>query len=91
MARKDNRIAVKKTTITLTWPLYGYLDRAIRTGFYGATFTSAAEAAIQKHVEWLIDQNKIREMTEAELANPPEEFTQRPRKSRVKPLPVSET
>jgi hypothetical protein len=39
MARNENRIAVKKTTITLVWPLYGYLDRAIKTGFYGATFT----------------------------------------------------
>ena len=82
MARKGNRIATKKTTITLAWPLYEYLDRAIRLGFYGATFTSAAESAIQKHIEWLISEKKIRELTPDEIANPKPEYLTKPRKPR---------
>ena len=71
MARKDNRIAVKSTKITLPWPIYEYLDRAIATGFYGATFTSAAERAIEKHIEILCAAGEIKKMTPEELANPP--------------------
>jgi hypothetical protein len=85
MARKDNRIATKKTTITLTWPLYAYLDRAIVLGRYGATLTSAAEAAIDKHIEWLIAAGKIAELTPAELAAPPNpDYVQKKPKPRGK-------
>lgn len=59
--------------ITLAWPLYEYLDRAITLGFYGATHTSAAERAIEKHIEHLIAEGEIKKMTPAELANPPKD------------------
>jgi hypothetical protein len=44
------------------------LDRAIKLGFYGATYTSAAERAIEEHMRHLISQGKITEMTAEELA-----------------------
>lgn len=81
MARKDNRIAVKTTKITLPWPLYEYLDRAITLGFYGATFTAAAEKMIEEHIKHLIAQGKIKEMTSAELAAPPAELA-KPKKAK---------
>jgi hypothetical protein len=71
MARKDNRIETKTTKLTLPWPLFEYMDRAIATGFYGATYTAAAEKMIEKHIEWLIEHKKIKELTPEELANSP--------------------
>lgn len=71
MARKDNRIATKSIKITLVWPLYEYLDRAIKLGFYGATYTAAAERMIEEHVKFLIKQREIKKLTSEELAQAP--------------------
>ena len=68
MAKKDNRIGSKPLKITLVWPLYEYLDRAIQLGFYGATHTAAAERMIEEHIKHLISNKKIKELTADELA-----------------------
>jgi hypothetical protein len=73
MARGDNRIRTIQTKITLPWPLYVYLDRLIKTGRYGATYTSAAERAIVKHIEHMCEIKEIKKLTEAELETPPAE------------------
>lgn len=91
MARKDNRIVVKSVTITLPWPLFAYLERAMPSGFYGATYTSAAEAAIEKHIEFLIAKGDIVKMTAAELAVTPEEFLTKPRKPKPPKRPNTDT
>jgi len=71
MAREHNRIAVKTIKLTLAWPLYEYLDRAIKRGFYGASYTAAAERMIEERIQLLINEKKIEEMTSAELSKPP--------------------
>lgn len=71
MARKDNRIATKDAKITLPWPRWAELDRAIALGKYGTTFTSAAAAAVEKHLDFLIESKKIAGLTADELAAGP--------------------
>jgi len=66
MARSPNRIEVHELKLTLVWPVFEYLDRVLSLSGYGSSFTSAAEAAISKHLEFLIANGKIAELTEAE-------------------------
>jgi hypothetical protein len=85
MARKDSRIATKETKVTLPWPQWAHLDRAIKLGKYGTTLTSAAEAAIEKHIEALIAAGKIVELSPAELAaEPSSDYVQAKRKRKPK-------
>ncbi|HEV8483276.1 MAG TPA: hypothetical protein VGV87_06955 [Blastocatellia bacterium] len=60
MSRRPNQLKSIPITITTTGAIKDYLDALVATGFYGKSYTEAAERLLAQSLETLVKEGRLK-------------------------------